>query len=165
MKQLMTGLLVSALLLVGGVPRAMADQILLRQSDGTMTPWGGVGEKGSVTCDNCSGGGGGGGAVQTLTIASGVTTNTSSTPVAGVSGNKTFWAEVTGTGAVTATVAIYGNRTNTNSNGVLLATITLSGTTTATDAAAVSTAAYPYYYVTTTNVTGTGATVGVYAFY
>jgi hypothetical protein len=61
MKQLMTGLLVSALLLVGGVPWAMADQILLRQSDGTMTPWGGVGEKGSVTCDNCSGGGGGAG--------------------------------------------------------------------------------------------------------
>ena len=102
---------------------------------------------------------------QSLTIASAVTTNTTTTPVAGVSGNKTFWAEVTGTGAVTATVAIYGNRTNTNSNGVLLATITLSGTTTATDAAAVSTAAYPYYYVTTTNVTGTGATVGAYAFY
>lgn len=61
MKQLMTGLLVSALLLVGGAPWAMADQILLRQSDGTMTPWGGVGEKGSVTCDNCSGGGGGSG--------------------------------------------------------------------------------------------------------
>lgn len=112
-----------------------------------------------------AGGGGSSGAVQSLTLASGVTSNTTSTAVAGVPGNKTFWAEVTGTGAVTATVAIYGNRTNTNSNGVLLATITLSGTTTATDAAAVSTAAYPYYYVTTTNVTGTGATVGAYAFY
>lgn len=51
MKQLMTGLLVSALLLVGGVPWAMADQILLRQSDGTMTPWGGVGGAAKVYLD------------------------------------------------------------------------------------------------------------------
>ena len=166
MKQLMTGLLVSALLLVGGVPWAMADQILLRQSDGTMTPWGGVGEKGSVTCDNCSGGGGG--AVQTLTIASGVTTNTTTAAVAGVSGYKTFWMEVRGTGAVTATVTIYGARVAnaTISEMVALTTPTaLSGTTVAVNAAATSTAPYPYYYVTTENVTGTAATVLVEVFY
>lgn len=164
MKQLMTGLLVSALLLVGGVPWAMADQILLRQSDGTMTPWGGVGEKGSVTCDNCSGGA----AVQTLTIASGVTTNTTTAAVAGVSGYKTFWMEVRGTGAVTATVTIYGARVANATDDEMVALTTptaLSGTTVAVNAAATSTAPYPYYYVTTENVTGTAATVLVEVFY
>lgn len=43
MKQLMTGLLVSALLLVGGVPWAMADgKVQLLQSDKTVTPLEGV---------------------------------------------------------------------------------------------------------------------------
>jgi hypothetical protein len=106
-----------------------------------------------------------GGAVQSKTLASGVTTDTSSTPVAGMPGNKTFWAEISGTGAVSVTVTIFGNRTNSTSGGVLLATISLSGTGSDTDAAAVSTAAYPYYYVTTASISGTGATVGVYAFY
>ncbi len=50
MKQLMTGLLVSALLLVGGVPWAMAEgKIQLRQSDGSVTPLGGVGDAAKVT--------------------------------------------------------------------------------------------------------------------
>ena len=167
MKQLMTGLLVSALLLVGGVPWAMADQILLRQSDGTMTPWGGVGEKGSVTCDNCSGGGGG--TVQTLTIASGVTTNTTTAAVAGVSGDKTYWARVAGTGAVTATVEFLGCHSTTVSAAecVSLGTIALSGTTSKYNVPtpAVGTANYPYMAVTTTNVTGTGATVSAGVFY
>jgi hypothetical protein len=167
MKQLMTGLLVSALLLVGGVPWAMADQILLRQSDGTMTPWGGVGEKGSVTCDNCSGGGGG--AVQTLTIASGVTTNTTTAAVAGVSGDKTYWARVAGTGAVTATVEFLGCHSTTVSAAecVSLGTIALSGTTSKYNVPtpAVGTANYPYMAVTTTNVTGTGATVSAGVYY
>lgn len=103
--------------------------------------------------------------VGVTTLASGVTTNTTSATTAGVGGYKTFWAEVVGTGAVTATVTIYGARTSTASNGVLLATLTLSGTTQAQDAAATSTAPYPYYYVTTENVTGTAATVLVEVFY
>lgn len=55
MKQLVTGLLVSALLLVGGVPWAMATQIELKQSDGSVTKWGGSGDSAKVTCGNCSG--------------------------------------------------------------------------------------------------------------
>lgn len=106
-----------------------------------------------------------GGAVTPLTLASGVTTNTTSATVAGMTGNKTFWAEVVGTGSLTATVTVYGCRTSTAANGVLLATLTLSGTTQAQDAAATSTASYPYYYVTTASVTGTGATVRVEVFY
>lgn len=67
--------------------------------------------------------------------------------VRGRTGYKTFWAEVVGTGAVTATVTIYGCRTIENANGVLVTTITLSDTTRGQDVATTSTAVYPYYYV------------------
>lgn len=112
--------------------------------------------------------GGAGAAVQTLTIASGVTTNTTTAAVAGVSGYKTFWMEVRGTGAVTATVTIYGARVANATDDEMVALTTptaLSGTTVAVNAAATSTAPYPYYYVTTENVTGTAATVLVEVFY
>ena len=49
MKQLVTGLLVSALLLVGGVPWASAEQISLKQSGGGVTPLGGVDDAAKVT--------------------------------------------------------------------------------------------------------------------
>ena len=100
-----------------------------------------------------------------VTLATGITTNTTTQTVRGRAGYKTFWAEVVGTGAVTADIAIYGCRTIENANGVLVATINLTGTTRDQDAATTSTAVYPYYYVTTTNVTGTGATVRVEVFY
>lgn len=104
--------------------------------------------------------------VQVKKLMSGVTTNTTSDALRiPASGNKAFWAEVAGTGAVTATVAIYGCRTPIAENGVLLATITLSDTTRDQDAAATSTAPYPYMYAITTNVTGTGATVNAEVFY
>ena len=156
MKQLMTGLLVSALLF-GGVPWAMAEgKIQLRQSDGwSVTPLGGVGDAAKVVIS--------GAAVQTLTIASGVTTNTTTVAVAGVSGDKTYWARVAGTGAVTATVEFLGCHSTTVSAAecVSLGTIALSGTTSKYNVPtpAVGTANYPYMAVTTTNVTGTGATV------
>ena len=100
-----------------------------------------------------------------VTLAAGITTNTTTQTVRGRAGYKTFWAEVVGTGAVTADIAIYGCRTIENANGVLVATSNLTGTTRDQDAATTSTAVYPYYYVTTTNVTGTGATVRVEVFY
>lgn len=113
-----------------------------------------------------SGGAGGGGTVQSLMLASGVTTNATSAAVAGITGNKTFWGEVVcSSGACAQTQAIYGDRDNDGANGVLLCTITLSGTTRTQDACAVSTAAYPYYYVVTTATSGTSATGAVYAFY
>lgn len=95
----------------------------------------------------------------------GVTSNSTSAVFAAPSTPKTFWAEVVGTGAVTATVALYGARTAAAANGVLLATILLSGTTRAQDAVAAIFATYPYYYLVTTNVTGTGATVQSEVFY
>lgn len=116
-----------------------------------------------------SSGSGGGGAVQTLTIASGVTTNTTTAAVAGVRGEKTYWARVAGTGAVTATVEFLGCHSTTVSAAecVSLGTIALSGTTSKYNVPtpAVGTANYPYMAVTTTNVTGTGATVSAGVFY
>lgn len=101
--------------------------------------------------------------VSTITIASGVTTNTTTAAVAGVSGAKTYWARVVGTGAVTATVEFLGCHSTTVSAAecVSLGTIALSGTTSKYNVPtpAVGTANYPYMAVTTTNVTGTGATV------
>lgn len=102
------------------------------------------------------GGGGGSGAVQTLSIASGVTTNTSSTPVAGVSGIKNFQWVITGTGAITQTAALKGSFASDGSNAETLCTITLSGTTTTFGTCDPFTAPFPYLFVTTTNTTGTG---------
>lgn len=110
-----------------------------------------------------------GGAVQTLTIASGVTTNTTTAAVAGVNGDKTYWARVVGTGAVTATVEFLGCHSTTVSSAecVSLGTIALSGTTSEYNVPtpAVGTANYPYMAVATTNVTGTGATVNAGVYY
>ena len=111
------------------------------------------------------GGGGGGGAVQTLTIASGVTTNTTSSAVAGVSGTKTIWGEVVcSSGACAQTQAIYGARENGAANGLLLCTLALSGTARAQDVCTGVTADYPYLYVITTNTSGTAAEGGTYVF-
>ena len=103
--------------------------------------------------------------IEHVNLVNGVTTNATSDTISGLPEAKTFWGEVVGTGAVTATIKIYGARTATAANGVLVATITLSGTTTAVDAATPSFAVYPYYYVVTENVTGTGATVRAEVFY
>lgn len=106
-----------------------------------------------------------GGAVQTLTIASGVTTNTTSSAVAGVTGTKTIWGEVVcSSGACAQTQAIYGARENGAANGLLLCTLALSGTARAQDVCTGVTADYPYLYVITTNTSGTAAEGGTYVF-
>jgi hypothetical protein len=99
------------------------------------------------------------------TVASSVTTNTTTAAVAVPIGAKSFYGQVVGTGAVTQTQAIFGDTDNDAANGILLCTITLSGTTRTQDACPVVTAAFSYYYVTTTNTTGTAATGAVYAMY
>lgn len=105
-----------------------------------------------------------GGAVRQTTMASAVTTNTTSTAVAVPTGMKTFYGQVVGIGSVTQTQAIYGDIDNDAANGILLCTLTLSGTTRTQDVC-VSEAPYTYYYVTTTATTGTSATGAVYAMY
>lgn len=99
-------------------------------------------------------------------VAQNVTTDTTTSPVATPSGPKSFYANVICTsGACTQTVAIYGNWTNSNSNGLLLCTITLSGTPRAQDACPVVTANFAYTYIVTTSTTGTSATGTVYVQY
>jgi hypothetical protein len=71
---------------------------------------------------------------------------------------RAIQATVTGSGAVSAAVSIYGNNGNANSGGVLLGTITLSGTDSDTDGFA-SDAPWPYLYADLTAISGTGAAV------
>ena len=108
-----------------------------------------------------------GGAVRSTTMASAVTTNTTSTAVALPTGSKSIYGSVTGTGAITQTQAIYGGITSgvTSTTGILLCTLTLSGTTAVYDACPVITANYLFYIVVTTNTTGTSASGTVTAMY
>lgn len=71
---------------------------------------------------------------------------------------RTVKAKISGTGAVSATVELYGNTEPAASGGILRATFTLSGTT--TDQAGTFTAEnWPYLYAKITAITGTGAAV------
>jgi hypothetical protein len=81
------------------------------------------------------------------------------TSQAGFGGSKTFQGRVTGTGAITQTMKIYGsfNSVPTLTNSSLLCTLTLSGTTEASDSCPVVTANYAYYSVVTSATTGTSA--------
>lgn len=106
-----------------------------------------------------------GGLVRTKAIMTDVLTNTASATVAIPTGPKTITANVDGTGAVTATVNVYGDITSTAEAINLLCTITLTATTRDVDACPPFTANYPFYHAVTTNVTGTGAAVDVTANY
>jgi uncharacterized protein with ACT and thioredoxin-like domain len=93
------------------------------------------------------------------------TTNQASSPIYKESPYGTFQAIVTGTGAVTATIAVQvSNEADTfngiKANWITMGTITLTGTTTATDG---FTTICPWRYVraNVTNVTGTGATAEI----
>ena len=125
----------------------MADTIQLRNSGGTTSTLGGVDDAAKITAAES----------KFLTIASAVTTNTTTTPVAGVSGTKNFQWRVTGTGAVTQTVVLKGSFDSDGASPTDLCTITLSGTAPVSDVCDPFTAPFPYLFVTTTNTTGTGA--------
>ena len=95
-----------------------------------------------------------------ITLASGVTANAAQEKVYKASLYTFFVATVTGTGAVTATIAIEGSNDGVVWCSTDLATITLSATTTHTDGGTVIS---PCKWVRSniTNITGTGATVEV----
>lgn len=76
------------------------------------------------------------------------------------SGERSYQAVVTGTGAVTATVLIQVSNNVSLQGWATLGTITLSGTTTATDGF-VSNGAWAYERANVSAITGTGATVDV----
>lgn len=94
-------------------------------------------------------------------LARSVTAISTGTAVAIPSGTfpRNVIATVSGSGAVSATVAIYGGN-DSESQAVLLATVSLSGTT--TDAAAVGIEVpYGYLRADVTAISGTGAAVTV----
>lgn len=95
--------------------------------------------------------------ISILTVASAVTTDTTTDTVSGVLGTKTFQWVLTGTGAVTQTVVLKGSFNSDGSSSTNLCTITISGTAPVADVCAPFTAPFPYLFVTTTNTTGTGA--------
>lgn len=105
------------------------------------------------------------GSPQSVFGASGATANQTSSPFLLQGAGKTFYAEVVGTGSVTATIALYGDNDTDAANGILLCTITLSGTTRTQDACPVITANFTSFYVVLSNLTGTGATVKAYGMY
>jgi hypothetical protein len=105
--------------------------------------------------------------VQTKVLASGVTTNTTTSLIQNIpNGAKTLYGEVVcSSGTCTQTQQVFGTLYATAINGVLLCTLTLSATTRAQDACAVTSAAFPNLYITTTNTTGTAATGATYVLY
>jgi hypothetical protein len=159
------------LVLLLAIPAMASDTVNLLQDNKQHRLWEGVGGAGKVTLYDQDGNPltslGSGGPAQSLTLASGVTTDTTAPAIAGVTGTKTFWGQVVcSSGACTQTQAIYGDIDDDEANGVLVCTITLSGTTRDQNAdCAGSTASYPYYYVITTNTSGTSATGAVYVLY
>lgn len=108
-----------------------------------------------------------GGAVRQTTVAGAITTNTTSAVNTVPVGNKTFWGQVDGTGAVTATLELYGGITSgvTSTSGILVATFTLSGTTSAFAVSPVIDSNFSFYVVKSTSVTGTSATAKLIAMY
>ena len=104
-----------------------------------------------------------GATIRDIVGTTGVTTNTTSAIFTIPTGAKTPRAKVEGTGAVTATLKLYGSydTSTTVANAVLLCTSTLSGTTKKAapcDTGVQFTQDFPNYFIVSSNVTGTGAT-------
>ena len=91
-------------------------------------------------------------------ILNAVTSNQTSAAIAVGGAPKTIQAILTGTGAISATVAVYASHNNSTSNGVPLCTFSLAGTTAVTDGTYVM-ADWPYLYAILTGLSGTAATV------
>jgi len=108
-----------------------------------------------------------GGAVRGTTMASAVTTDTTSAAVQLPVGSKSIYGALTGTGAITQTQKSYGGITSgvTSTTGILLCTLTLSGTTAVYDACPVITANFLFYIVVTSSTSGTSASGTVTAMY
>lgn len=101
------------------------------------------------------------GTVRNMYVEPGTTTTATSIVCYKDSPYTTFQANVTGTGAVTATVVIDVSNDGTYWCSTVMGTITLSGTTSSTDG---FTSAAPWKFVRArvTAISGTGATVQVY---
>lgn len=97
-----------------------------------------------------------------LELFTGVTTNTT-TPIIRCTSpqerpERCYQGTVVGTGALTATITLFGSVDGVNFSATPFGTITLSGSTSVTDNFA-SSAIWPFVRCVTASVTGTGATV------
>lgn len=90
----------------------------------------------------------------------GVTTTATGNPIYKIGPYATFQATVTGTGAVTATVAIDCSNDRVNWCTTVLGTITLNGTNTSSDGFTTQ-APWAFVRARVTAISGTGATVQV----
>jgi|CXWL01.1.fsa_nt_gi hypothetical protein len=174
MKQRSLSMIIAVLAVLLALP-AFAGTIQLRQSNGTLTDQSGTGGAADVNmatllaCEDqpnnlCMVSGG---AVRGKTMASAVTTDTTSAAVALPTGSKSIYGSVTGTGPIAQTQKIYGGITSgvTSTTGILLCTLTLGGTTAVYDACPVMTANFLYYIVVTSSTSGTSASGTVTAMY
>ena len=107
-----------------------------------------------------------GGAVRqtTVTMGAAATANGTTAAFAVPVGVKTFYGQVSGTGAVLQTQTIYGDVDNDAANGKAVCVLVNSGTTRDQSSCRVDTP-FLYYYVTTTATSGTSATGAVYVAY
>jgi hypothetical protein len=95
-------------------------------------------------------------AVSRTRLATGVSTNTTSTVSVIPPGFKTFLGQLRcATGTCVQVQAVYGALTEDAIEGVLLCTLALSASLVSQDVCAGATADYPFYYVITTGTTGT----------
>lgn len=163
----------AALVLLMALP-AWAVDIDIRHTDGTKSPLGGTGAVADVNMATLFSGEDqtndlirtSGGAVRSTTMASAVTTDTTSSAVTLPTGVKRIYGSVDGTGAVTQTQTIYGGLTSgvTATTGELLCQFILTGTT-HDHAGCTVTTPHLFYIVVTTSTTGTSATGVVTAMY
>lgn len=98
-----------------------------------------------------------------VTLMTGVITNTTGAATQIGAKDKAFQAKVSGTGAVSVTVSIFGsNYPDTTSATVPVLTLSPAGTTTAYDQGVVN-STYTCFWAVTTGISGTNATVEVTA--
>ncbi len=86
-----------------------------------------------------------------IDIATEITVVAAQSQVAVAPNEKTVECVLTGTGAISATVLVYGAATDRNTNGTLLGTLSPSGTTTAVDSILINTP-WPYMWIDTTAI-------------
>lgn len=99
-------------------------------------------------------------AASVYNVCTGITTTTTSTGV-GNDTPATYFATVTGTGSVSATICIQGSMDGTNYDPACILTLTPSATSPAMASAVSVASRYAYYRCNVTAISGTGATVKV----
>ena len=105
-----------------------------------------------------------GGKARSYALMTDVLTDTSSATTTLPSGGKTFFAKIVGSvGAQSVTVTIYGDYKSTATEEFLVCTLTLSGTSEDAKKCTGISEDYDYYHAKTASISGTDATVNVWA--